>query len=334
MNPSVERRTFLTILGMALPFHSWSAVAQELSRVRSLGVIIGLANDAEMQARTRAFELGLEQRGWSIGQNIQIVYRFADNDTLRMRAFAKELVALRPDCILAHSTPVSAELMQITRTIPVVFVSVSDPIGSGFVASMARPGGNMTGFTIEQATITSKQLSILKELVPQLVQVVALYNPGTAPGGGSVFLPSFVSAAAELNIKPINAQVSNAADIERVIRGAATESASGMVVMPDNFTTFYRTPIISLAAEFRIPTIYPYRYFVEDGGLLSLGVDAVDLFRRASDYVDRILRGASPSELPVQRPNKVELAINLKTANALHLEVPRILLAGADTVIE
>ncbi len=334
MSPPVERRTFLSILGVALAGRSNWAVAQELSRQRSLAVIIGLANDTEMQARTSAFEQELEKKGWSIGHNIRIVYRFADNDTLRMQAFVKELVALQPDCILAHSTAACSELLKVTRTIPIVFVSVSDPIGSGFVASMARPGGNMTGFTIQQSTITSKYLSILKELVPRLVQVVALYNRGSAPGGGSFFVPSFENAAAEFNVKAIAAQVNNGDDIERAMREIAVEPASGMIVMPDNFTTFYRTLIISLAEKFRIPTIYPFRYFVEAGGLLSLGVDGVDLFRRASEYVDLVLRGASPADLPVQAPTKVELAINLKTARALGLEVSRVLLAGADTVIE
>jgi putative ABC transport system substrate-binding protein len=287
-----------------------------------------------MQERTKAFEAGLAERGWATGQNVRIDYRFCDNSTVQMHRLAKETVGLQPNCIVAHSTPVCDELMQLTRTIPIVFVSVSDPIGSGFVMSMARPGGNMTGFTIQQSTITSKYLEVLKQLVPGLTEVIALYNPGTAPGGGSFFLPSFEDAAKKFNVKPINAQVQNVSDIERVIREASLVPASGMVIMPDNFTTFYRAQIIALAAKFRIPTIYPYRYFVEEGGLLSLGADGVDLFKRAADYVDRILRGASPSELPVQRPDKVELAINLTTAKALQLEVPRILLIGADAVIE
>jgi putative ABC transport system substrate-binding protein len=333
MSPNVSRRSFLTTLGVALASQSSSTVGQEI-RVRSIGVIIGLANDSEMQERTKALEGGLDQRGWTPGRNIHIAYRFCDNSTEQMRQLAKEIVGLQPDCIVAHSTPVCAELMKLTQTIPVIFVSVSDPIGSGFVMSMARPGGNMTGFTIQQSTITSKYLEVLKELVPGLTEVIALYNPGTAPGGGAFFLPSFEDAAKKFDVKPINAQVQNASDIERVIKDASSVPASGMVIMPDNFTTFYRAQIIALAAKFRIPTIYPYRYFVEEGGLLSLGADGVDLFKRAADYVDRILRGASPSELPVQRPDKVELAINLKTAKALHLEVPRILLAGADFVIE
>ncbi len=334
MNSRLGRRHFLTLFGSALVGRSGAAMGQDQSPPRHLAVLAGLANDSEMQARTQAFERGLEERGWFIGRNIRVTYRFADNDTARMRTLAQEIVALQPDCIVAHSTPVNVELKRLTRTIPVIFVSVSDPIGSGFVATMARPGNNMTGFTIHQPTITSKHLSILKELMPSLAQVVALYNPGTAPGGGKFFLPSFVDAAADFKVKPINAQVHSAADIERVIMEVAREPASGMVVMPDNFTTHHRTLIIALAARFRIPTIYPYRYFAEDGGLLSLGVDGVDLFRRAADYVDRVFRGANPGELPVQRPIKVELVINLKTARALNLHVPRILLAGADAVIE
>ncbi len=273
------------MLGASLAGRVGSSTAEESSRVRTLGVIIGLANDAEMQARIKAFEAGLEERGWSIGQNIRLEYRFADNSTQRMQAFAKEIVALGPDCIFAHSTPVCTELMKLTHTIPVVFVSVSDPIGSGFVKSMARPGGNMTGFTIHQPTITSKYLSILNELVPNLAQVIALYNPGTAPGGGSFFLPAFVEAAAAVHVKPVKAEVHNGSAIERVFSDAATTPGSGIVVMPDNFTTFYRAEIISLAAKYRVATIYPYRYFVEDGGLISLGVDNVDLFRRSADYV-------------------------------------------------
>ena len=334
MAPGFGRRTFLSLFGAGLAGYAERGAGQESARTPSVGVIIGLANDTEMQARTKAFEKALDSRGWTIGQDVHINYRFADNSTARMRELAMETVALQPDCIVAHSTPVNAELKKLTRTIPVVFVSVSDPIGSGFAASMARPGGNMTGFTIHQATITSKHLSILKELVPRLAQVVALYNPGTAPGGGKFFLPSFVDAAAEFSVRPINAQVHSGVEIEQVFKESSKEPTTGMVVMPDNFTTYYRALIVSLAAQYRIPTIYPYRYFVEDGGLLSLGVDGVDLFRRAADYVDRILRGASPADLPVQRPIKVELAINMKTAKALNIDVPRILLAGADAIFE
>ena len=246
----------------------------------------------------------------------------------------KSCVELKPDCILGHSTPVVTALMQATRTIPIVFVSVSDPIGSGFVASMARPAGNMTGFTILPATITGKYLSMLKEMVPQLARVAILYNPDSAPAAGTFFLTPFVGAAREFKVQPITAQVRNPAEIESTIAKLGSQPRSGLIVMPDNFTSVHRKLIISLAAQFRIPTIYPYRYFADEGGLLSYGVDTSNLFRRAAEYVSRILRGAKPADLPVQAPTKFELVINLKTARALGLVVPRILLAGADATIE
>ena len=293
---------------------------------------MGLADDAETRLRSKAFEQGLEREGWSVGQDLRIEYRYAEGDPARMQALAKELVELKPDCILGQSTPVTTALMRATRTIPVVFVAVSDPIGSGFVASMPRPGGNITGFTMLQATITGKHISILREMVPQLVRVGILYNPDA--GGGKFFLRPFTDSNAELKVKSVIAQVHNPAEIESTIARLGREPGSGLVVMPDNFTTVHRELIISLAAQFRIPAIYPYRYFADAGGLLSYGIDAVDPFRRASEYVSRILRGAKPADLPVQAPTKFELVINLKTAKALGLVIPKILLAGADAVIE
>ncbi len=332
MSSGMRRRTFLAGLCLAAA-PSRTVLAQNAAR-RSLAVIIGLANDAEMQRRTGAFEQALASRGWTKAHNLEIVYRFADNDADRLRRFAGELVATKPDCILAHSTGACAELQKLTRTIPIVFVSVADPIGSGFVASMAHPAGNMTGFTLQSPSITSKYLSILKELVPRLTQVAALYNAGSAPGGGASFLPSFNGAAADFGVAAIDVQVKDGDDIARAIERIAGEPASGLIVMPDNFTTYYRATIIGLADKFRIPTIYPFRYFVEEGGLLALGVDGADLFRRAADYVDRVLRGTSPADLPVQAPTKLEFAINLKTAKAQGLKISRVLLAGADIVIE
>jgi putative ABC transport system substrate-binding protein len=243
------------------------------------------------------------------------------------KALAKELVELKPDCIVGHSTPVVTALMQATRTIPIVFVSVSDPVGSGFVASMARPAGNMTGFTILPATITGKYLSMLKEMMPQLASVAILYNPDSAPAAGTFFLTPFVGAARDFKIQPITAQVRNPAEIESTIAKLGSEPRSGLIVMPDNFTSVHRKLIISLAAQFRIPTIYPYRYFAEEGGLLSYGVNTSDVFRRAAEYVSRILRGAKPADLPVQAPTKFELVINLGAAKALGLVMPRALLA-------
>jgi putative ABC transport system substrate-binding protein len=328
------RREFLALLGGALVSRPTPATAQAAARARTIGVLMGLGNDAETQARAKAFERGLEREGWSVGENLRIEYRFADGDPRRMQAFAKELVALKPDCILGHSTPVVTALMRATRTIPIVFVSVSDPIGSGFVASIARPSGNMTGFTILQATITGKYLSMLREMMPGLARVAIMYNPDSAPGAGTFFLSPFIDSATELKVKPITAQVHDPTEIENAIAELSSEPGSGLIVMPDNFTTLHRKLIISLAAKFHIPAIYPYRYFAEAGGLLSYGVVALDLFRRSAEYVSRILHGAKPADLPVQAPTKFELVINLKTAKALGLVVTRILLLGADMVIE
>jgi putative ABC transport system substrate-binding protein len=329
----MNRREFIRLLGGALTTEAIPANAQEL-RVRTVGVLMGLANDAEAKARVKAFEQGLEREGWSVGQNLRIEYRYAEGDSVRMQALAKELVELKPDCILGHSTPVVTALMKTTRTIPIVFVSVADPVGSGFVASMARPAGNMTGFTIFPATITSKYLSMLKEMVPQLVRVAILYNPDTAPATGTFFLTPFINAAKEFKVQPSTAQVRNPAEIESAIAKLGSEPNSGLIVMPDNFTAVHRKLIISLAAQFHIPAIYPYRYFAEEGGLLSEGANTSDLFSRVAKYVSRVLRGAKPADLPVQAPTKFELVINLKTAKALGIVIPKMLLAGADRVIE
>jgi putative ABC transport system substrate-binding protein len=302
--------------------------------MRTVGVMMGLADDAEAQGRSMAFEQGLEREGWSVGENLRIEYRYAEGDSARMQAFAKELVELKPDCIVGHSTPVVTALIHATRAIPIVFVSVSDPIGSGFVASMARPGGNITGFTILNAGIAGKYVSLLKGIVPQLARVALMYNPDSVPDSGTFFSGAFMEAAAQYKIRPIIAQVHDPAEIENTITKLGGETGSGIVLVPDNFTTVHRELIILLTAQFRIPAIYPYRYFAEAGGLLSYGVDAVDLFRRAAEYVSRILHGTDPADLPVQAPTKFELAINLKTAEALGLVIPRVLLAGADQVIE
>ena len=241
---------------------------------------------------------------------------------------------LKPDCVLGQSTPVTAALMQATRTIPIVFVAVSDPIGSGFVASMARPAGNVTGFTVLRASIAGKYLEMLKEMAPQLARVAIMYNPNCVPADGSVFSRPFIEAATKLKVRPITAEVHDPSEIENAIMKLGRESGRGLVLVPDNFMSVHRDLIISLTAQFRIPAIYPYRYFAEAGGLMSYGVHAIDQFRRASEYVSRILHGAKPADLPVQAPTKFELVINLRTAKALGLVTPKILLAGADAVIE
>jgi len=330
----IGRRRFLATLGAALADRAIPANAQEPVRVRTAGVLMGFANDAEAKARVEAFEKGLEIEGWSVGQNLRIEYRYAEGDSARMQALAKELVELKPDCILAQSTPVTDALMRATRTIPIVFLAVSDPIGSGFVASSARPGGNITGFTVLHASIAGKYLEMLKEMVPQLARVAIMYNPNSAPDGGKFFTRPFIESATKLKVRPITAEVHNASEIENAITKLGRESESGLILVPDNFMSVHRDLIVSLTAQFRIPAIYPYRYFAEAGGLVSYGVHAVDQFRRASEYVSRILRGAKPTDLPVQAPTKFELVINLKTAKALGIVIPRILLAGAEQVIE
>ena len=308
--------------------------AQEPVRVRTVGVLMGIANDAEAKARVDAFEQSLEREGWSVGHNLRTEYRYAEGDSARMQALAKELVELKPDCVLGQSTPVTAALMQATRTIPIVFVAVSDPIGSGFVASMARPTGNVTGFTVLRASIAGKYLEMLKEMAPQLARVAIMYNPNSVPVDGTFFSRPFIAAATKLKVRPITAEVHDPSEIENAIMKLGRESGSGLVLVPDNFMSVHRDLIISLTAQFRIPAIYPYRYFAEAGGLMSYGVDAIDQFRRASEYVSRILHGAKPADLPVQAPTKFELVINLRTAKALGLVTPKILLAGAEQVIE
>jgi ABC-type uncharacterized transport system substrate-binding protein len=332
-NMLIERRAFITFLGCAVVGRPNSAIAQHVTRPRIVGVLIGLSKDAETLARAKAFEQGLKKEGWSIGKDLHIEYRFCDGDFKRMHAYAKEFAKLRPDCILGHSTPVVEALMQATRTIPIVFVSITDPIGSKFVASMARPGGNATGFTVLKATIAGKYLNILKELVPPLAHVAMIYNPESIPGGGAFYLKPFIDTATEFKIEPIMVEVRSPAEIENGISQLARKAYPGFMVMPDNFISVHRDLFISLAARHHIPAIYPYRYFAEAGGLISYGVDAIDLFRRASEYVSRILKGASPADLPVQAPTKFELVINLKTAEELGLTIPRILIAGASTLI-
>jgi putative ABC transport system substrate-binding protein len=311
-----------------------SSFAQPANRTARIGFLMGLADDPEAQARAKTFEAALQEEGWVVGRNVKIDYRFAAGEAQRMQAFAKELVELKPDVIVGHSTPVVRELAKATRKIPVVFVVVADPVGSGFAKSIPRPGGNMTGFTNLDSGITGKLLTILKQIVPNLRGAAIMYNPETGPMGGLFYSRAFEDAAPAFGVKPINADVRVPADIERVMAELGREPHVGLIVVPDNFTTVNRDLIISLAARWKIPAIYPYRYFAEAGGLMSYGVDINDLFRRAPEYVGRILRGADPGELPVQAPTKFELVINLKTAKALNLPVPKILLAGAEALIE
>jgi putative ABC transport system substrate-binding protein len=330
----MDRRVFLASLSAALALRPMPAGAQQGVKSRTLGVLLGLANDKEMGARANAIEEFLAKRGWVAGKNIRIEYRYARAEPERMMSLAQELVGLQPDVIIGHSTPVVAALHKATKTIPIVFVVVGDPIGSGFVASIARPGGNVTGFSVMWPTITGKHLSILKALKPDLSRVALMYNVRSIPSTWELATRTFTEAASEFRMTPVMAAVDSPAEIESVMADLGAVEGSALIVMPGNFTTLHRQLIILTAARLRIPTVYPYRYFAEEGGLLSYGVDVLDLFKRAPDYVDRILQGANPAELPVQAPRKFELVINLKAARELGLEVPRLLLAGADALID
>ena len=331
----LKRREFLTLLGTALMMRTTSSSAQPSNKTVRIGFLMGLADDPEAQARAKAFEEELQKEGWTVGRNTKIDYRFAAGDAQRMQKFAQELVAMKPDILVGHSTPAVAELVQATKTIPIVFVVVADPVGSGFAASVARPGGNVTGFTNLDLTITGKLLSTLKQISPGLTSATLMFNPETVTGGSyQLYVEAFKTAAASLRIDALVSQVKEPAHIEKTISDLGDKKGSGLIVMPDNFNTVHRKLIVSMADRSRVPAIYPYRYFVEAGGLISYGVDAKDLFRRAPEYVNRILRGANPADLPVQAPTKFELAINLKTAKALNLDVPKVLLATADALVE
>ena len=303
--------------------------------MRRIGVLMAFdENDPEGKARLSGFTQGLAELGWTDGRNLRMDVRWAAGNVDRMRMFAKELVDLQPDVILAGATPATAALQRETRTIPIVFAIVADPVGAGFVASLPRPGGNITGFSNIEASMAGKWLELLTEIAPGVKRVAIMFNPDTAPGGGSYYLPSFEAAARSLKVEPIVAPVHSDAEIETVITSLGREPGGGLVVMPDGFMTIHRAPIILLAARNNVPAVYSNSVFARDGGLLSYGPDRVDIFRRSASYVDRILRGAKPADLPVQLPVKFEMAVNVKTAKALGLTVPQSILLRADEVIE
>jgi len=321
----------LAAVGWPLAAHA----QQPVDRIRRIGVLIPFAeSDAEAQTQVIAFREQLQRLGWTDGRNVRIDYRWAVGAVGLIRTFAKELVELQPDVILARATSATAALLQETRTIPIVFVVVSDPVGEGFVASMARPGGNCTGFTNIEASLGGKWVELLKEITPRVARIAVIFNPKTAPGGGSYYMRLVEDAAVSIPAKVIATPVQDAAEIEHAIEAFTREPNGGLLVVPDVTTAFHRDLIITLAARHKLPAVYFNRYFVTSGGLVSYGVDFVDMYRRAASYVDRILHGAKPSELPVQAPVKFELVINLKTVKALGLTVPPMLLSRADEVIE
>jgi putative ABC transport system substrate-binding protein len=330
----MQRREFITLLGGAAVTCPLGARAQQPDQVRRIGVLMGFAEgDSETQAYIAAFREGLEKLGWTEGRNIRIDFRWAALDAEATQRFAKELVALQPDLILSHNTPATAALLQQTRTIPIIFATVADPIGSGFVASLPRPGGNVTGFNVSEPTVAGKLLELLKEIVPRVARVAMLFNPATATYD-EYYLTPFKAAATSFAVEAIAAPVRDMSELESVVAAQAREPNGGLIVMPDGFMIAHRVEITALAARYRLPAVYPFRFYAELGGLLSYGVDMTDNFRRAATYADRILKGTKPSELPVQAPVKFELVINLKTAKALGLTVPPTLLARADEVIE
>jgi putative tryptophan/tyrosine transport system substrate-binding protein len=327
----MKRREFIAGLGAA----AWPAAArgQQGDRIRRIGVLMPTdENDPALKTYVSAFTQALADLGWTDGRNVRMDFRWAGGDINRIRAFAQELVGLQPDIIVASSTPVTAALQQETRTIPIVFVTVSDPVVSGFVAALNQSGGNITGYALYETPLGGKWLELLSEVAPGLKRAAIMFNPDTAPV--SVYMPSFETAARSLNVVPIVAPVHNDVEIEAAVTALGREPLGGLVVMPDTFTVVHRMPIISVAARNNVPAIYSRSDFARDGGLLSYGVDQVDPWRRAAPYVDRILRGAKPSQLPVQFSTKFEFVINLKTAKALGLTIPPNLLAIADEVIE
>jgi putative ABC transport system substrate-binding protein len=328
----VKRRDFITLFGGAAGW-PFLARAQQRERMPLVGVLVPFAeSDRQGQARVTAFRQRMSQLGWAEGRNIRFDYRWSGGEADRARGYAAELVALAPAAIVANGTPLVVALQQVTRTVPIVFTGVSDPIDAGFIESLARPGGNITGFTTFEYAIAGKWLEIMVEIVPDTKRIMVILNRRNATSIG--LLGAMETAAGALRLELTAADVQGAADIERAIDGFAGRASAGVVVLPDNLTVVHHRLIITLVAGRHMPAIYPVPFFAAAGGLIAYGVDIADQFRSAASYVDRILKGEKPADLPVQAPTKYELVINLKTAKALGLDVPPTLLARADEVIE
>jgi putative ABC transport system substrate-binding protein len=328
----MRRREFIAGLGSAA---AWPVVAraQQGERMRSIGVLMPWdGNDPEGKRRYSAFTQALADLGWTDGRNVRMDLRWAGGDINQIRALAEELVGLQPDIILASATAATAALQRETRTIPIVFASLGDPVASNLVARLDRPNGNLTGFANLEASLGGKWLELLSEIAPGLKRAAIMFNPDTAPT--SAYMPSLETAARSLKVVPIIAPVHSDAEIEAAIIGLGREPGGGLIVISEVFTLAHRAPIISAAARNKVPAVYWQSVFARDGGLLSYGVDQVNNFRRAASYVDLILRGAKPAELPVQLPTKFEMVVNARTAKALGLTVPQSILLGADEVIE
>ena len=330
----MRRRDLIKVIAGSAIAWPLAGRAQQSDRMRHIGVLMAFSeNDREARSWAAGFREELGKLGWTEGHNIQIDTRWATADVGSLQQFAKQLAALRPDLILTASTPATAAMRQQTNTIPIVFAMVGDPVGSGFVVSLSRPGGNLTGFTPIENSLGGKWVELLKEIAPRVARVAIVFDPGMAPFA-SYYLNPFKAAAASLGMEAIVAPVDDMAELERAIATSAHEPNSGLIVMPDAFMIGHHTDITSLVARYHVPTVYPFRIFAEGGGLVSYGSSALDEFRRAASYADRILKGAKPSELPVQTPVNFDLVINLKTAKALGLEVPSSIRLRADEVIE
>jgi putative tryptophan/tyrosine transport system substrate-binding protein len=324
----MNRRAFIAAVAGAA---TWPLTASAQSeKVRQIGVLMPLAeSDQEATTLVAAFVAGLREHGWQVGRNVSIEYRWAAGDAQRIEAYAKELVARNPDLILARASPVVAALMRQTRSIPLVFFQVVDPVGQRFVETLAHPGGNVTGFTIFEPTIGSKWLELLKEIAPNIASAALLYNPDTAKYADSFFGSVSSGAAAAVHLP-----VHDTLELEHSVAEFSRRPNAGLIVLPDAFTLTYREQIVALAQRHQLPAMYPFRYFAALGGLMSYGNDPADSMRQAAVYADRILKGSKPSDLPVQAPTKFELVINVQTAKSLGLVIPEKLLALADEVIE
>jgi putative ABC transport system substrate-binding protein len=331
----VRRRDFLSLISSGAVAWPLAVHAQHADQIRRIGMLIPYAEgDRQGQAFIAAFREGLQKLGWTEGRNIHLTIGWArpDDPKLRQR-FAKEIIALNPVLIISHGTPNTAALAEQTRTIPIIFVNVTDPIKGGFVASFPRPGGNITGFTNYEPTLASKWLELLNEVAPRVTRVAFLFNPTTAPYF-EYYLTPFKSAARSLGMEAIVAPVHDASELEPIIAVQAREPKGGMILIPDTFTSAHRVEIVTLAARYRIAAIYPLPFFATQGGLLSYGVNTREQYRRAAGYADRVLKGKKPGELPVQLPVGYELIVNLKTAKALGLTMPRSVIIRADKLIE
>ena len=330
----MKRREFITLVGATAATWPLAARAQQSNEIKRIGVLLPYAqDDPEASLRFTTLREELLKLGWTEGRNVRFEQRRSGSDAEAISKFAREVVDLRPDVILTDTTPMTAAVLHETRTIPIVFVQVGDPVGSGFVASFQHPGGNATGFNNFPPTLTSKWLELLMEIVPRTARVMYLFNPPTAPFAQG-FLEPLKGAASSIGVEIVASPVHDPADVETVIAGFAREPDGGLIVLPSTFMLVHRDLIIGPAERYRLPAIYAFRYFAENGGLISYGNVPADEYRQAATYIDQILRGAKPADLPVQLSVKYELVVNLKTAKAMGLKIPESFLVRADKVIE